>query len=191
MDRFLNYLNGIIDISDSAKDFLRSHGKTKIFSAGAYYKFSDEKVEKWCFMLEGIAARIDFQHDKEVIERVYCKNYYFSGTKHVFSTSSELISLKFLRKSHVYEISNHYLRVALQQYPDLRDCYLILKEKEIQFIKDILSILKHPIENRIYELNKRQPYLLNTLTVKEKMSFLNIKNLKDYYAALDRFIYFK
>lgn len=191
MDRFLNYLSGIGDVSDSAKEFLRSHGKIKLFSAGAYYKFSDEKIEKWCFMLEGIAARIGFQHDIEVIERVYCKNYYFSGTKHVFSRTNEFISLKFLRKSQVYEISNQHLRSALHQYPDLRECYLILKEKEIQFIKDILSILNTPVDKRIYELNKRQPYLLNTLTVKEKMSYLNIKNLKDYYAALNHFIYYK
>lgn len=189
MDRFLNYLNTIFTLSDAAKDYLSTHGKIKVFPAGSYYKFDDEKIEKWCFMLEGLAARIGFENDNEVIERIYCKDFYFSGTKHVFSKTSERISIKFLRKSEIYEIQNYHLRIAFQQYQELQECYLVLKEYEIQYIKDLLSILKSPSKKRLYELHRRQPFLLSSLTVKEKISYLNFKNIKEYYASLGFLIY--
>src|SRR5690606_33120202 len=109
-----------------------------------------------------------------------------SGTKHVFSKTSERISIKFLRKSEIYEIQNHHLRIAFQQYQELQECYLVLKEYEIQYIKDLLSILKAPSKKRLYELHRRQPLLLSSLTVKEKISYLNFKNIKEYYSSLKK-----
>ncbi|MCA5006122.1 hypothetical protein [Sphingobacterium bovistauri] len=184
MERVINYLGYYIKLSEEAKHFLRINGRIKLYSSNSYYKMHDEHISKWNFIIEGLVAMISFHNQKENIERFYTSHYYFSGTKHVFSKNSEPLTIKFLRNTTLFEIPNSSLQNGLTLYTELNEIYQILKQHEIRYTQQLISILNSPSKHRIHALALLQPDLYDTLTIKEKMSYLNISNFKYYYRAL-------
>lgn len=190
MNRLFDYFNKYRNVSHELVAFLITHGKVKEYQKDFYYLLSTEKKDRFLFILEGLVAIITYQDDKENIERLYCDKFYFTGTKHVFSNSAENISIKFLRKTYLYEISNQNFITAINQFSELKDIFLIIKEHEIQHNRNTISVLNSPPIQRIMQLAIRQPVLHNVLTVKEKVSYLNYTTLRDYYAALNYYLKF-
>ncbi|MBD1429788.1 Crp/Fnr family transcriptional regulator [Sphingobacterium litopenaei] len=188
MNRLFDYFKSYSNISPELIAFLTTYGKIKEYNKDYYYLLAKEKKEKFLFILEGLVAIITYQDKKENIERVYCDKFYFTGTKHVFSNSCENFSIKFLRRTHVYEISNQNFITAINHFPELKDIYLIIKEHEIQHNRNTISILNSPPLHRLLQLSIKQPILNNILTVNEKVSYLNFTSLRQYYTALNYYL---
>src|SRR5690606_34653446 len=108
------------------------NGRIKLYSSNSYYKMPDENVNKWSFIIEGLVAMVNYHNQKEIIERFYTSYYYFSGTKHAYSKSSEPLSIKFLRSTTLFEISNSCFQNGLTLYTELNEIYQILKQHEIR-----------------------------------------------------------
>src|SRR5690606_33171259 len=139
---------------------------------------------------EGLVAIISFHNQKEIIERFYASHYYFAGTKHAFSTNPDSNSIKFLRFTTIYEISYGSFQEGISLYAELNDIYQILKQHEIRYTQQLISILNSPSLHRLNALATLQPELYNFLTIKEKMAYLNISNFKYYYLALSYHLLF-
>jgi signal-transduction protein with cAMP-binding, CBS, and nucleotidyltransferase domain len=184
MERVINYFSFYIKLSEAAKQFLMKSGKIKHYPANTYYKLYGEKVSKWCFILDGLVAIISFHNQKEIIERFYSSHYYFSGTKNPFSSNSDAYSIKFLRSTTIYEIPNSSFKEGIEMYAELNNIYQILKQHEIRYTQQLISILNSPSLHRLHALATLQPALYNILTIKEKMAYLNISNFRYYYRAL-------
>lgn len=188
MNRLFDYFNLYRNVSPEMVAFFITYGKVKEYQKDYYYLLATEKKDRFLFILEGLVAIITYQDEQENIERLYCDNFYFTGTKHVFSSSSENISIKFLRKTYLYEISNKNFISAINQFSELKDIFLIIKEHEIQHHRNTISILNYPSQQRIKQLAIKQPVLHNLLTVKEKISYLNFASLRQYYDALNYYL---
>jgi CRP-like cAMP-binding protein len=188
MNRLLDYFNTYRNVSPEMVAFFITHGKVKEYQKDYYYLLATEKKDKFLFILEGLVAIIAYQDEKENIERIYCDNLYFTGTKHVFSNSSENLTIKFLRKTLLYEISNQNFITAINQFSELKDIFLIIKEHEIQHNRNTISILNSPPMHRLLQLAIKQPILHNLLTVKEKVSYLNYTSTRQYYAAVNYYL---
>lgn len=188
MNRLLEYFNTYRNVSPEMLVFFINQGKVKEYQKDFYYLLATEKKDRFLFILEGLVAIIAYQDDKENIERLYFNKLYFTGTKHVFSNSSEKLSIKFLRKTLLYEISNQNFISAINQFSELKDIFLIIKEHEIQHNRNTISILNSPPLHRLLQLAIKQPALYNLLTVKEKISYLNFTSLRQYYAAVNYYL---
>lgn len=184
MERMINYFGYYRKLSEDTKHFLRKNGRIKQYPSHTFYKMDDEHIGKWSFILQGLVAIISFQKHKEIIERFYTSHYYFSGTKHVFTQNSDRLSIKFLRITTFYEIPNTSFQEGISLYTELNDIYQILKQHEIRYTQQLISILNSPSLHRMHVLATLQPDLYHILTIKEKMAYLNISNLKYYYRAL-------
>ncbi|MBD1428499.1 cyclic nucleotide-binding domain-containing protein [Sphingobacterium litopenaei] len=184
MERVINYFSYYRKLSVETKQFLRKNGRIKQYPSATYYKMYDEQVSKWCFIIDGLVAIISFNKQKEILERFYSSHYYFSGTKHPFSSNSDSNSIKFLRSTTIYEIPNGSFKEGIGLYAELNEIYQILKQHEIRYTQQLISILNSPSLHRLHALATLQPELYNLLTIKEKMAYLNISNFKYYYLAL-------
>lgn len=190
MERMINYFGYYRKLSEEAQHFLRINGKLKQYQSNSYYKLYNERVEKWSFIIDGLVARISYHNQREIIERFYTSHYYFSGTNHAFSKNADPIALKFLRESTIYEISHKNFKEGVNLFPELNDMYQILKQHDIRYTQQLISILKSPSLHRIHLLASHQPQLYNSLTIKEKMAYLDISNYKYYYRALTYHLYY-
>lgn len=191
MDRVINYFNMYSPLTEEAKDFLIVNGKIKQYPKNSYYVFNDEKKDKWSYIIEGLVGIISFDNQKEIIERIYTSHFYFSGTKHIYTNSAESTSIKFLRSTIIFEISHIHFIKAIDQFQELKNIYLILKEHEIQYSRNLISILKASNDKRIHEFAIKQPNLFTLLIIKEKISYLNLRNNKEYYRSLRYHLYSK
>jgi hypothetical protein len=184
MERMFDYFQKYHDLTDKARSFLETNGKIKHFKKNNYYKFPLQTIEKWNFVILGVVAFITDTSMKETIERLYTTNSYFSGTKHAFSNTTLPCTIKFLRNTLIYEISNSNFQHAVNQFPDVKNIYLILKQQELIYYQQLILILRSPYIYRIKHLAELQPILYKELTINEKMFYLKIANYNAYYKAL-------
>jgi hypothetical protein len=103
MERMFDYFQKYHDLTDIARNFLEHQGRIKYFEKNSYYKFPAQTIEKWNFVIQGAVAVINFNTKKEIIERLYTVNSYFSGTKHAFSKTTLPYTIKFIRTTVIYD----------------------------------------------------------------------------------------
>lgn len=184
MERMFDYFQKYHDLTDIARNFLERQGRIKCFQKNSYYKFPAQTIEKWNFVIKGAVAVINFNTKKETIDRLYTVNSYFSGTKHAFSKTTLPYTIKFIRTTVIYEISNSNFQCAVNQFPEVKNIYLILKQQELNYYQSLIRILRSPNLYKIKQLAELQPILYRLLTINEKMSYLRIANYNEYYKAL-------
>jgi len=172
-------------LDDELKELLNRFGGIRRYRKGDFFKQEDEPIEKWCFVLEGLVSKEHTNSaDQLVIERVCEPGAYFTGTKHVFSRSSEPIAIHFLRDTTLFEIRNQYFQDMVETFPGLKAVYHILTQHKLNHaVRHQHTIHALRSEERLHDLNFYRPQLIKLLTVDQKKAFLGITNNREYYRA--------
>ncbi|GEM63380.1 hypothetical protein SF1_13620 [Sphingobacterium faecium NBRC 15299] len=185
MERMQDFFSKYHQLSASAKNYIKEHGKLHFYKKGSYYKIAGIPMSTWCFIIDGVVAKEVLEADTFIrIERINGKNEYFTGSNHPYSDRATSVAIKFLQPTILYEISNSHFKHALKQYPELSTIFHILKQHKVNRLQDIVHILKLPPLHRVHELSLKMPHIMPLLTIKERRSFLNISCDRDYYKSL-------
>lgn len=185
MERLIYFFDHYRQLSPETRDFIQAHGEIKTYAKNEWYKHGEQSIPKWCLVLEGLVAKIGSKNgNNEYIERLCPTNGYFTGSKHAYSSSSEPLAIQFLQPTTLYEISNTILQEALAKFPELKEIYQILQQHRQLRLQEQLHILRIPKLHRLHELFVLRPQVCASLTVAQRISYLDISNFRDYYKAL-------
>ena len=185
MKRMFTHFEKYLAIDDELKQLLQHFGRIRRYRKGDFFKQEYEPIEKWCFVLEGLVSK---QHinsaDQLVIERICEPGAYFTGTKHLFSKSSEPIAIHFLQDTTLFEIRNQYFQDMVETFPGLKAVYHILTQHKLNHaVRHQHTIHALRVEERLHDLYLYRPQLIKLLTVDQKKAFLGIANNTAYYRA--------
>lgn len=185
MKRMFTYFEKYCTLDNELKELLRHFGRIRKYRKGDFFKQGYEPIEKWCFVLEGLVSKEHINSaDQLVIERICEPGAYFTGTKHVFSRSSEPIAIHFLRDTTLFEIRNQYFQDMVETFPGLKAVYHILTQHKLNHaVRHQHTIHALRSEERLHDLYLYRPQLIKLLTVDQKKAFLGITNNREYYRA--------
>ncbi len=172
-------------LNDEPKELLQHFGRIRQYRKGDFFKQEYEPIEKWCFVLEGLVSKEHINSaDQLVIERICEPGAYFTGTKHLFSKSSEPVAVHFLRDTTLFEIRNQYFQDMVETFPGLKAIYHILTQHKLNHaVRHQHTIHALRAEERLHDLYLYRPQLIKLLTVDQKKAFLGIANNTAYYRA--------
>ena len=172
-------------LQNEPKELLQQFGRIHRYRKGDYFKQEDEPIEKWCLVLEGLVSKEHINSAEQlVIERICEPGAYFTGTKHLFSKSSEPVSIHFLRDTTLFEIRNQYFQDMVETFSDLKAVYHILTQHKLNHaVRHQHTIHALRSEERLHDLYLYRPQLIELLTVEQKKAFLGITNNREYYKA--------
>lgn len=179
------YFEKYCTLDDELKELLQQFGSIRRYRKGDFFKQEDEPIEKWCFVLEGLVSKEHINSaDQLVIERICEPRAYFTGTKHLFSRSSEPVAIHFLQDTTLFEIRNQYFQDMVETFPDLKAVYHILTQHKLNHaFRHQHTIHALRAEERLHDLYLYRPGLIKLLTVEQKKAFLGIANNTAYYRA--------
>ncbi|SKC10715.1 hypothetical protein SAMN05660841_04278 [Sphingobacterium nematocida] len=186
MERLIHFFSHYRQLSPEARSFIQAHGEIKTYAKNEWYKHGEQSIAKWCFVLEGLVAKIGCKNgSNEYIERLCPTHGYFTGSKHPYSSSSEPLAIQFLQSTTLYEISIIALQEALTIFPELKDIYQVLQQHRQLRLQEQLHILRMSSLHRLHALFVLRPGIYAHLTVLQRMSYLDISNFREYYKALN------
>jgi len=185
MKRMFTYFEKYLTLDDELKELLQHFGRIHRYRKGDFFKQEYEPIEKWCFVLEGLVSKEHINSaDQLVIERICEPGAYFTGTKHLFSRSSEPVAVHFLRDTTLFEIRNQYFQDMVETFPGLKAVYHILTQHKLNHaVRHQHTIHALRAEERLHDLYLYRPQLIKLLTVDQKKVFLGITNNREYYRA--------
>lgn len=185
MKGLIHFFQQYRKLSPEALEFIQSQGNIKTYVKNEWYKQEAELIPKWCFVLDGLVAKIGYKKgSNEYIERLCPTQGCFTGSKHAFSSSREPLAIQFLQPTALYEIPITALQEALTKFPDLKEIYQILQQHRQLRLQEQVHILRLPMIQRLHALFIARPQIFEHLTVAQRMSYLGISNYRDYYKAL-------
>ena len=179
------YFEKYCTLDDELKELLQHFGSIRKYRKGNFFKQEYEPIEKWCFVLEGLVSKEHINSAEQlVIERICEPGAYFTGTKHVFSRSSEPVAIRFLRDTTLFEIRNQYFQDMVETFSGLKSVYHILTQHKLNHaVRHQHTIHALRSEERLHDLYLYRPQLIKLLTVDQKKAFLGITNNREYYRA--------
>jgi len=185
MERIFAYFEKYHVLVDELRELLQHFGRIRRYRKGDFFKQEYEPIEKWCFVLEGLVSKEHINSaDQLVIERICEPGAYFTGTKHLFSRSSEPIAIRFLQDTTLFEIRNQYFQDMVETFPGLKAVYHILTQHKLNHaVRHQHTIHALRSEERLHDLYLYRPQLIKLLTVDQKKAFLGIANNTAYYRA--------
>lgn len=185
MERMFTCFEKYRTLEDELRELLQHFGRIRLYKKGTFFKQEDEPVEKWCFVLEGLVSKEHINSAGHlVIERVCEPGAYFTGTKHLFSRSSEPVAIRFLQHTTLFEIRNQYFQDMVETSPVLKAVYHILTQHKLNHaVRHQHTVHALRAEERLHDLYLYRPTLIKLLTVDQKKAFLGITNNREYYRA--------
>lgn len=186
MKRMFTYFEKYRKLGDEVQELLGRFGKIRQYRKGHFFKYEDESIAKWCFVLQGLVAKEHINSaGRLVIERICEPGAYFTGTKHVFSSSGEPVAIRFLQDTVLYEIRSSYFQQLVESDAALQEVYHIFTQHKLNHaLRHQHTVHALRSEERLYDLYLYRPQLLKLLTVEQKKAFLGITNNREYYRAM-------
>lgn len=182
METFVQFLSTHI-ASQATLDELLSQLHVQIFERGQVYCREDERRPYWCYVGSGLVGAYYCRPSKRpYLHWVASEGHYFTGTKHEYSSSGQLLHVEFLKKSKVISIHLHRLRTLQEKDFDLQRLFNILRQRTSTFFDRKTLIMAQDAQDRYAMLCRLFPQLILMLNNEQLSQFLAI-NPKTLYKS--------
>lgn len=142
MERLFTYwIKHCPGLEAETKQFVLANHAVETYPKNTVVKLPDQEFSFWGMVLDGQlgAYVIDASGDPVLVE-LFLPLDFFTGTEHLFTQRNRKIEYRALEKSTVLLLSNKGAREGQQRYREVAELFHVLKQKRIQFLRNLLLV---------------------------------------------------